>query len=316
MSLPSYERFAARRRAELVAGSRVVETARGPVEYVDIPAADAGGGPTMLSFHGSPGGYDQAGLLPPVPGYRVIGWSRPGFLRTPLSVGVSYPEQADAAAALLDVLGVDEVVAYGMSAGGPIAIEFARRHSARTKALILESAVSRHYAPEISAAARAVFLSRRGTWLSAAAARRWPKSIVTDFLRHESSFDKRTRSEIVMWILDDPDRLAILQGVMGSLTPYEDRAAGLDNDLEQMARLDDSLTSGVTCPTLVVHGACDGVAAPAHAEHAAGTIPGAKLEMVPEGWHLLALSRDGEIGMDAKRAFVRSLERRDAEHAS
>ena len=312
MSLPSYERFSARRRAELMAGSSVAETARGPVEYSDIPAADAGGGPTMLSFHGSPGGYDQAGLLPPVPGYRIIGWSRPGFLRTPLTVGSTYPEQADAAAALLDVLGTEQVVACGISAGGPIAIEFARRHPSRTSALILESAVTRHYAPEISAVARAVFLSRRGTWLSAAAARRWPKPIVTDFLRHESSFDKRTRGEVVGWILSDPDRLAILQGVMGSLTPYEDRAAGLDNDLEQMARLDDSLTTGVACPTLVVHGACDDDAVPAHAEHAAATIPGAQLELVPEGWHLLALSRDGGIAMDAKRSFVGSLDRRDA----
>ena len=71
----------------LVSGSQVVNTSAGPIEY----QTSGGSGPILLFLHGTPGGYDQLGALS---GFRFIAPSRPGYLRTPLSVGRSPEEQA------------------------------------------------------------------------------------------------------------------------------------------------------------------------------------------------------------------------------
>ncbi|WP_460519341.1 alpha/beta fold hydrolase [Flindersiella endophytica] len=298
-----YQRFAERRRAELRAGSSLAETSAGPVEYAVIgPAA----GRTVLYFHGSPGGHDQVHVLDRLAGqgFRVLGWSRPGYLRTPLDVGRTIAGQADAAAALLDELGSRTVVAYAISGGGPAAIEFARRHPSRTEALVLESAISGHYAPAISPLARRLYLNPYGTWLITTLAARWPRAVVADFVREESSLSSLARRSAVDWILADGERIRLVRTILAGLTPYEDRAAGLENDLRQWALLDDSLTSGVTCPTLVLHGSHDADADPAHARHAADSIPGARLLIVNEGWHLLPLSVDGHTADEALREFL------------
>ena len=48
----------------------------------------------------------------------------------------------DVFAALLDTLGIDKVVVYGMSGGGPAAYTFAAKYPDRTKACLTECAVS------------------------------------------------------------------------------------------------------------------------------------------------------------------------------
>ena len=69
-------------RARLLAGSRVVPTARGPIEV-----AEAGDGPLVLVVHGTGGGFDQGlnlarGLVGE--GFRRIAVSRFSYLRTPM----------------------------------------------------------------------------------------------------------------------------------------------------------------------------------------------------------------------------------------
>lgn len=300
-----YRRFAQRRRNELYASGTLASTRAGQIEYAELGPAT---GRTIVLFHGGPGGHDQIRVIDRLAaqGYRLIGWSRPGYLRTPLAVGRTPADQADAAAALLDELGPSAAVAYGISGGGPAAIEFARRHPRRTDALVLESAISRHYAPVISPLAKRTYLSSYGTWLITSLADRWPRLAVADLVRQESTFDSPTRRGVVDWILADDRRMAMVRTILASLTPYEDRAAGLDNDLQQWALLDDSLTDGVTCPTLVLHGSHDGDAEPAHARHAAATIPNATLRLVRDGWHLLPLSVDGHTADEALRGFLNS----------
>lgn len=46
--------------------------------------------------------------------------SRPGYLRTPLSVDRTPKEQAEALAALLDTLKIDKVAVVGGSGGGAL----------------------------------------------------------------------------------------------------------------------------------------------------------------------------------------------------
>ena len=130
---------------ELETHSTVVQTARGPVEYAAI-----GTGYPALFLHGTPGGYDQvyfATRLAIERGQpqllRVIAPSRPGYLRTPLDVGATPEQQADAFKNLLDALHVDKVVVFGGSGGGPSALRFALQYPERCTALVLVSAITK-----------------------------------------------------------------------------------------------------------------------------------------------------------------------------
>src|SRR5262245_61480430 len=124
-------------KRDLVAGSNIASTSRGEIEY-----AIAGEGTPMLRLHGRPVGYDAVIAGPRArpddyAAYKTIAVSRPGYLRTPLSSGRTPAEQADLYAALLDSLGINRVIVYGASGGGPSALQFAIRHPNRTIALIL-----------------------------------------------------------------------------------------------------------------------------------------------------------------------------------
>lgn len=77
--------------------------------------------------------------------FRHIIPSRPGYLRTPLSVGRTPREPAEAFAALLDILKIDKVAVLGGSGGGPSAIGFAARYPDRCVAFVLEEAVSKQW---------------------------------------------------------------------------------------------------------------------------------------------------------------------------
>ena len=141
----TYVRFAHWRNEvtkDLERDSTVVQTAKGPIEFADL-----GAGPPILITHGDPGGYDQVYQILKLTGadhgaYRYIVPSRPGYLRTPLSVGKTPKEQAEAFAALLDVLKIDKVIVMGGSGGGPSAIEFAALYPDRCTALILQAAIT------------------------------------------------------------------------------------------------------------------------------------------------------------------------------
>ena len=122
-------------RERILAGSQIVDTPCGPIEY-----AVAGDGFPLLVVHGAGGGFDQ-GLDFSKPlvqsGFRVIAMSRFGYLRTPLPGDASPAAQADAYACLLDALNIRRAAVVGFSAGAPSSMQFALRHPERTAALVL-----------------------------------------------------------------------------------------------------------------------------------------------------------------------------------
>jgi pimeloyl-ACP methyl ester carboxylesterase len=133
--------FSRRRlRARLASQSQVIQTAIGPVEFIDM-----GSGPVVVHVHGMLGGFDHwkwCKFLVKA-GFRVIVLSRPGYLRTPLASGKTPAEQAALIAALLDALGIDRVALYAYSQGGAASLQDAFSYPERCWGLILFSSLTR-----------------------------------------------------------------------------------------------------------------------------------------------------------------------------
>ncbi len=286
--------------ARLEAASVVAPTQAGPVEY-----ASRGAGPAVLVLHGGFGGYDQGLMFIPgltEAGFRVIAPSRPGYLRTPLATGETDEQQADAMAALLDVLGVRRAAVVGISAGGPVALQFAVRHPERTAALVLACAITHKTAPTLPGRASPAYWGLRigaladlGAWRSARITRKSPRQAVAFAFRACSLAPRARRAQLVDGVLADPDQLASFCQLMGSLIPLSARLPGLRNDYRRITELADPPFEQVRAPTLIIHGTLDRAVKIDHAQLAAARIPRAALCEREGADHLLMLGphRDG-----------------------
>ncbi len=272
--------------------SAIAQTAAGPIEYFS-----SGDGPAILGMHGTPGGYDQVALIGntvEARDFRLIGWSRPGYLRTPLEVGRTPAEQADAAARLLDALGIDRVCVYGASGGGPATYSFAARHPDRTWAMVTECAISKRFGDELSGLQK-MLLRAAMSGLAAPVfdwfANRFPGTLARQVIRLQGTLDRGAAREFVSEVSADPDRSAFVTGLFQTLNPLTLRKAGLLNDLEQFERIDGLPLDRIKCPAMIIHGTHDSDVRFEHGEYAARAIPGAEFIAVEGGTHVLWVAR-------------------------
>ncbi len=260
----------------LASDSVLTQTPRGPIEYAEI-----GRGPAVLVLHGTPGGYDDPlGALKLThaekDGFRYVIPSRPGYLRTPLSVGVTPAEQADAAASLLDALHIERAAVIGQSGGGPSALQFALRHSDRCSALVLESALVRNYAgpaPQV------------------------PRSAFAGYLRDLAIFVFKDVGIAPYQAANPADPLitSLAQAAVRAVVPFRLRKVGVENDLVQQTHLDGWPLNRIQCPTLILQGSADQSAPPADAEFAHQQIPNSELVELPGEDHMMMITKHAEL---------------------
>ncbi len=114
-------------------------TKSGGIEYTS-----KGSGAVILVMHGMSqdcnadagyGAFIKAG-------FSILTPSRPGYGRTPASVGNTPEKAAEAMVALLDYMKIQEANVMAVSGGGPTAIFLASNHPERVRRLALVSAMS------------------------------------------------------------------------------------------------------------------------------------------------------------------------------
>lgn len=267
--------------------TEIIETEYGPVEY-----GDHGKGPAILSVHGGPGGYDQGLGMADMfrkAGFRIIAPSRPGYLNTPLDSGRSMEEQADLLAFFLDALGLSEVVVLGVSAGGFSTYQLAQRHPSRVSSLIEIDSVSTHYTKvqEISPLQEKIYLSKPGMAIATFFADRFPRPVVKNILSTESSLKDGDLKKRLTEIMEDRNKTAFVNFMVKTMSyKYDQRKAGLQNDIEVLEALDEIPLSNIVCPTLIVHGTADTDVPLSHARYAAESISGSDYYPIESGSHL------------------------------
>jgi len=275
--------------------SAIARTSAGPIEYFSL-----GEGPAILGMHGTPGGFDQVALIGAAVGargFRVVGWSRPGYLATPLEVGRTPAQQADAAARLLDTLKIDRVCIYGASGGGPATYSFAARHPDRTWALVTECAISKRFGVELAPMQKLLLRAAMSgltvpifDWF----ANRFPDTLARQIIRLEGTLDRQAARKFSSEVCTDPAKSAFVTGLFQTLKPLSMRKPGLLNDLDQFEQIDELPLDRIHCPALVIHGTHDSDVGFEHGEFAARSIPNAEFVPVEGGTHVLWVAQQAE----------------------
>jgi pimeloyl-ACP methyl ester carboxylesterase len=273
-----YSRDLRAMRDHLIAGSQIVETRHGPIEY-----ATWGEGPPVLVVHGAGGGYDQGISIARAFGgedFRWISPSRFGYLRTPMPADASTAAQAEALAGLLDALEIERVAILAMSGGVPPSLQFAQRYPERTTALVLLS--SAPYTPLTAGEQKlpvpiwvyqALFSSDFPYWVLQNVA---PSSL-------EPMFDITPALRVGA----PPEEQAFIAGQVEAFQPVTGRIDGVRNEgaaIDPGARY---RLEEIRTPTLVIHARDDHINPFSFGEYTAQHIPGAQFMPLATGGHLL-----------------------------
>lgn len=262
-------------RQDVLAGSRVLATPYGDIEY-----AVKGNGPAVLLLHGSGGGYDQGLLIGDTVldgDFTQIAVSRFGYLRSPIPGDASTDAQAAAYAALLDHLEIDEVVVVGGSAGGPSALRFAVDYPERSSALILFAAMSRSIPPgeQNALQIRAIQTIQRSDFLYWGMTKVFQGQLLALVGVPSGAYAEFT-----------PEQKELTQRLLDTMHPMSLRRAGSFREDEQQAPEPVELAL-IGVPTLILHAQDDGLVDHEHAEHAYRYIPNARLVSFETGGHAL-----------------------------
>lgn len=280
-----YRKEIRRAKRRVATGSKLLETRFGPIEYAEAGNAN---GPPVLVIHGAGGGFDQgldiaAGVTNQ---FRVIAVSRFGYLRTPLPNDASPAAQADAHAAVLDALHIPRCAVFGVSAGGPSAMQLALRHPDRVTALILMVAAA--YAPpakdgaapkRMSALGAAVMnLTLRSDFLFWLALRLAPRAMTRMILG--------TPPDLLEQV-DSAER-ARLKTLLDHILPVSRRRLGLLNEAAVIPTLPRYELERVQAPTLIIAARDDLYGMYTPMRYSADHIPNARFIGFPTGGHMLA----------------------------
>jgi len=287
--------------SRLEAGSSVVATPSGEIEY----ALWGDSGPVLLFLHGTPGGYDQVALFSGpeaiARGYRVLAPSRPGYLRTPLAVGSTPVEQADAFADLVRTLGIDHVTVVGLSGGGPSALEFALRHPDLCSAHIQMMGVSRAMlaSEEETDSLESTMTDDPGSFTNRLLSSNFAGWMLLRLMRMDMAASLETAMPDPSnrkRILDDPEKVdAFVAMADSAFALQESRRDGFLNDMSQFEDLEVTDLAAIRCPTRGVHGTADENVPLAMGELVAAGVPGAEIVRIEGADHFMPVSHAEEV---------------------
>jgi pimeloyl-ACP methyl ester carboxylesterase len=288
--------------------SKVIETSKGPIEYY----IHGKNGPAIIGIHGTPGSIFQCEYLfhgLKERGFRLISWGRPGYFKTPLNNNLSYEDQADLMAALLDSLNIKSAGIMSYSCGGPIAIEFATRHPDRTDAVILDApaAFKISWKPTtfIGKLSAKLIFSNFGSWLTSLTYSIFPYYNILYLINRMSDESLIKDMKTTYKIYKDKElKHLILEYLIDGFAPYSMIKKGCINDNEQCLNIDKFDFKNMKQPTLLLHGTSDGEIPLNHSEYIKSKLLNAELFIIENANHLTLLKHK-ELIINKKLEFFK-----------
>lgn len=297
--MAGFQKWLKNRKAALVAGGTVVRTSVGPIEY-----RAEGHGPVVICLQGGFGGYDQSMLMGRFlvkSGFTVIGVSRAGYLRTPITAGSSLEQQADAVVALMDALRIKQAHIFGFSAGTPIAFQVGVRHPERVYSVVLTGvgtpggdAPYYQFLTLFLKEDYALDVLPYGLYLLTQTDARATAELMFAVDSELTGADAQRR---LNFVLNNPQQRELLLDLAITLTPLSVRRDGTLNDIEGVdAPWEEFAAAGqlqnFSRPILIVDAINDGNGSYPQTVDIADQIPPAQLLSVKNSGHFIWLGED------------------------
>ncbi|WP_170936491.1 alpha/beta fold hydrolase [Paenibacillus aquistagni] len=261
-----------------------IATSHGLVEYRMAEPAHGQAERTLLVING--GHTHCNSVLPDEPylleaGYRLVVPTRPGYQGTPSATGRRADEAADALAALLNALQIEQADVIALSAGGPTGLQLASRHPELVRRLVLQCAITSEWA-DAKQKRIAATLFRPGVervfWgMFRGMLNLAPRYTLTQLMGSLTTLDAQS----VINSLDDERFVRMKEFVRTQRS-----GSGFMHDiLHQSGDL-----TAIKAPTLILFSKYDGVIPYHHAEYALEQIPKAELYVTEAESHLMWFS--------------------------
>ena len=229
------------------------------------------GEPLLLIMGFGAPGIAWMPVLPMLSRFKCIYFDNRGTGNSEKPAGpYTVPDMADDAAGLLDALGIESAMVYGISMGGMIAQELALRHPGKVSKMVLGCTTTG--GPEAIPPEEETIASL----LSA---------------MKLMSTDPERAIDILLPVVHPPDfvaahpevkQMALMGAAMIPPTPPE----VIDRTLEGIGQFNSyDRLSQVKCPVLIVHGERDILIKPANAELLKSRLPQAEVFMIPNAGH-------------------------------
>jgi len=270
---------------------KVINTSLGDIEVCSV-----GKGIPIIFVHGGHSNCDETichkGF--DLEKFQLITPSRPGYGKTPLDGNRTPKQAADLIVGVLEYLSVDNVIVYGISAGGLTAIELASNYPDKVSKLILASAISKKWLDEqgkIYKTAKKMFNPKTGKIIWGIVrffSRIFPNMIAKSF------YPQFSKNPVHKLKKDD------IQELISTMKHYNSKT-GFLNDIDQ--NINDEIITKIKCPTLIIHSKNDNSVSLEHPENANKMIANSKIEILQNEWgHLFW------IGTDSKKTIEKTIE--------
>lgn len=251
-----------------------VQLAGVKLRYLERPGAE----PAVLLIHGLPGtAEDFEDVTPLIAGHRTIAIDRPGF---GFSTGgyFSFDRQLQAVQEVIGKLHLGHPVLVGHSYGGTISLAYAERHRGAVRGLVLVDAAAGDCSRHDNAFTRiqAHFIQVIELPVIAPIA----SATFSQLVRTASA--KPAESEAFSPAPVNPKhrhRVLAINLKHGNLEAYAGEILHANKEIDGVNRG----LGGLRVPTIVIQGTQDKLVKPQCGRSIAGSVAGAKLEMVPGG---------------------------------
>jgi pimeloyl-ACP methyl ester carboxylesterase len=274
--------------------NKIIKTKLGEIEYNSV-----GKGIPILFIHGGHSNCNETlchkGF--DLEKFQLITPSRPGYGQTPLGNNRTPKQAADLIIELVNYLLIDNVIVYGISAGGLTAIEMASNYPDKVSKLILASAISKKWLDEqgkLYKTAKKMFSPKMEKFIWGMVrffSRIFPNMIAKSFY---PQFSKNPVHKL---------KKSNIQELVSTMKHYNSKN-GFLNDIDQ--NIDDETIKKITCSTLIIHSRNDNSVSFEHADYANKMIKGSKLIGLENEWgHLFWIGNDSKEPLNKTIEFIK-----------
>lgn len=258
-------------------------------------------GRPLLFFHGTPGSHRLAGLIAEKArrnGFRVLAPDRPGLGFSSHDPSRTFLSVADDVRCALDHLELPTAHLVGISGGGPYALACARAIPDRLGRIVLLSpwwfphgspdgtqGLDRVFRTYEWAVRHSTFLTKGMARLVASVARKNPRALVKNILRHAPADDRHLLADpAIQAILIEDIGMSFRQGWQGGWRETTLHFSAPGFDLVDIQR-----------PITIYQGAKDNIVPLHFAEKLKAKLPNAILHIEPEGGHFVAIRLQDQV---------------------